>query len=135
MPPDDDDRYPPAEPTMRLDKWLWCVRLYKTRTLATAAIRGGHVKLAGWAAKTAHEVKVGDVVVAWVGDLTRTVKVLNSPPARVAAPLVSQYLEDLTPPPGAKRPPGALWAGVGQRPKGKGRPTKRERRQIGEWMG
>ncbi|MSU34309.1 MAG: RNA-binding S4 domain-containing protein [Pedosphaera sp.] len=121
---------------MRLDKWLWCVRLYKTRSLATTAIRGGHVKLAGWAAKTAHEVKAGDVVVAVVGDLTRTVKVLNSPPSRVAAPLVSQYLEDLTPAVDEKRPTGAVWAGAGAglRPKGKGRPTKRERRQIGEWM-
>ena len=120
---------------MRLDKWLWCVRLYKTRSVATAAIRGGHVKLAGWAAKTAHEVKVGDVIVAVVGDITRTVKALNSPASRIAAPLVSQYLEDLTPAVGAKRSASAVWAGgePALRPKGKGRPTKRERRQIEEW--
>ena len=82
---------------MRLDQWLWAVRVYKSRSLATSAIRAGLVTIAGIASKAAHEVKNEEIVVARVGDLTRTVRVLGCPESRVSAKLVSQFAEDLTP--------------------------------------
>ena len=81
---------------VRLDKWLWAARLYKTRTLAAAAIKAGHVKVAGQSVKPAHSVKLNQIVVARIGPITRTVKVIGLLERRVGAKLVSQFLEDHT---------------------------------------
>ena len=120
---------------MRLDQWVWALRLYKTRTLAAEAIKGGHVKINGSAAKPAHEVKPGELVTARIGIMTRTLRVLDAPHSRVSAKLVVQFANDLTPPEEfdkqrvfATRPPG-------MRPKGAGRPTKRDRRLLEGFAG
>jgi ribosome-associated heat shock protein Hsp15 len=115
---------------MRLDQWLWAVRIFKTRTNAADAIKAGHVTVNGQGAKPAREVHAADLVVARVGELTRTVRVIDTPPARVAAKLVPQYAEDLTPPDeyAKRRLPNFLPPVF--RPAGSGRPTKKARRAI-----
>ena len=115
---------------MRLDLWLWAVRLFKSRSLATEAIKGGHVKVNGAATKPAHETKPGELVTARIGIMTRTVRVLGAPRSRVGAKLVAQYAEDLTPPEEFDKQQGFDFRPIGVRPRGAGRPTKRERRLL-----
>jgi ribosome-associated heat shock protein Hsp15 len=115
---------------MRLDQWLWTVRIYKTRTLAADAIKAEQVTVNGETAKPARELKGGEVITARVNQMTRTVVVLDAPKSRIGAKLVSQYLEDRTPPEEYERRREANLLPPGFRPKGSGRPTKRERREI-----
>lgn len=114
---------------MRLDQWLWAVRVYKSRSLAADAIKGGHVKVNGECSKPAHAPKPGELITARVAIMTRTVRFLAAPKSRVGAKLVAGFAEDLTPPEEyAKREPNLLPPGF--RAKGTGRPTKRERRVL-----
>ena len=115
---------------MRLDQWLWAVRLFKTRGLAVEAIRGGHVKVNGAATKPAHEAKPGELVTARIGIMTRTLRVIDAPRSRVGAKLVSQYAEDLTPLEEFERQRELQLFPTTTRPRGAGRPTKRERRLM-----
>jgi ribosome-associated heat shock protein Hsp15 len=118
---------------MRLDQWLWAVRVFKTRTLAADAIKAGHVQINGQPCKPAREARAGETIVARVGVLTRTVRVIAAPPSRVGAKIVAQFAEDLTPPEEyAKRPEPNLLPPM-LRPKGTGRPTKRDRRELDQW--
>lgn len=110
--------------------WLWAVRVFKTRTLAATAIRDGKVTVDGEPAKAARALRGGERVVARVNQMTRTVRVLDAPKSRVGAKLVPQYLEDLTPPAEYQRRREANLLPPGFRPKGAGRPTKRQRRQM-----
>ena len=119
---------------MRLDQWLWAVRLYKSRSLAADSIKGGLVKVNGERSKPAHEPKPGELITARVGIMTRTVRFLAAPKSRVGAKLVAGFAEDLTPPEEyAKRELNLLPPGF--RPKGTGRPTKRERRVLENFEG
>lgn len=120
---------------VRLDKWLWAVRLFKSRSLATEACHGGHVKVNGLPAKPARAVRVGDLIVAATGELTRSVKVTALLEARVGAKLVAQYLDDLTPPEEYEKRRERELAPAGLRPKGAGRPTKRDRRILDNFLG
>jgi len=115
---------------MRLDQWLWAVRVLKTRTLAADGIKGGHVRINGEPCKPAREVRPGDTVVARVGIMTRTVRVIAAPPSRVSAKLVAQFAEDLTPPEEYARRPEPNFLPPMFRPQGAGRPTKRDRRSM-----
>ena len=118
---------------MRLDQWLWATRLFKTRTLAADAIKGGLVKVAGEPTKPAHDAKPGELITARTGEILRTVRVLDSPKSRVAAKLVPQFAEDLTPQEEydkRRREPNFLPPAF--RPRGSGRPTKKERRLLDE---
>ena len=120
--------------TVRLDKWLWAVRLYKSRSLAIAACNAGHVKLGGNPAKPAREVQPGEVISAFTGRVHRTVKVLALLNQRVGAKMVSQFLEDLTPPSEyARAREEALHSRV-LVPKGFGRPTKKQRRKLEQFF-
>jgi len=124
----------PTPTHVRIDKWLWAVRLYKSRSLATAACLGGQVKIADQSVKPSREVRVGEVMVALSGRVQRTLKVLALLDQRVGAKLVPQYLEDLTPPEEYERARQEHEAAVIQYPQGWGRPTKKQRRQIeGLW--
>jgi ribosome-associated heat shock protein Hsp15 len=119
---------------MRLDQWLWAVRVYKTRTRAADAIKGGHVKVGGVTVKPAHEVKPEQEIVARVGALTRTLRVVGVPLSRVSAKGVPEFADDLTPPEEYERVREiASQAHIGFRPRGEGRPTKRDRRRLEEW--
>ena len=116
---------------VRIDKWLWAVRLYKTRSMATAACRAGHVKMSGDALKPSHTVRLGQIFSLPVADVNRTVKVVGLLDKRVGPKLVDEYLEDITPAAEYlravedRRQPRAP-----VRAKGTGRPTKKERRQL-----
>jgi ribosome-associated heat shock protein Hsp15 len=110
----------------RIDRWLWSVRLVKTRSLAAQACRAGHVQINGARAKPAAPVKVGDTVRARLGDRERVVEVTQLPASRVGAELAAACLIDRSPPP----PPPDPFAGAGPRYPGAGRPTKRDRRQL-----
>jgi ribosome-associated heat shock protein Hsp15 len=112
----------------RVDRWLWAVRLVKTRSLAAQACRAGHVQINGARAKPAAPVKVGDTVRARVGGRERVVEVAQLPAGRVGAKLAAACLIDHSPPP--PREPY-----VGPRYPGAGRPTKRDRRQLDQARG
>lgn len=115
---------------MRLDQWLWAVRVYKSRSLATEAIRGGLVKVNGQSVKPAYTPKPADLIVGRVGIMTRTVRYLAPPKSRISAKLVPDFAEDLTPPEERNKRPEPNLLPPGFRPKGAGRPTKKDRRAI-----
>jgi ribosome-associated heat shock protein Hsp15 len=117
---------------MRLDRWLWAVRVYKTRTSAADAIRGGHVKIGGEAVKPAREVRAGEIITARINHMTRTLRVIDAPPSRVGAKLVALYMEDLTPAEESARRREVNLLPPGFRAQGSGRPTKRDRRRIAD---
>jgi ribosome-associated heat shock protein Hsp15 len=119
---------------VRIDKWLWSVRVFKTRSLAIDACNAGHVKLDGQRVKPSRSVHVGEVYTAQVGELTRTIKSLGLIERRVGAAQVPQFMEDLTPKVEYERPRQATLEPLFHRPKGAGRPTKRDRRLL-ERMG
>lgn len=112
----------------RVDRWLWAVRLTKTRPDAAAACRGGHVRVNDRPAKPSTTLVPGDRVQARVGETTRIVEVLRVIQKRVgAADAVTCYL-DRTP----KAPPAAV-VPMAARDRGAGRPTKRDRRVLDKW--
>lgn len=119
---------------VRLDRWLWAVRLYKTRTLAADACRGGQVKVNGQPVKPSREVRPGDVIQARTGVVQRTVRVLATLENRLAAKQVPLYLEDLTPPEEFERARNPQSQAGMIRAPGSGRPTKRERRLLEAWL-
>ncbi len=114
---------------VRIDKWLWAVRLYRSRSLATAACQAGHVKIFGQSVKASREVQVGEVVHALAGRVQRVVKVVALLDERVGAKLVSLYSEDQTPPEEYARARQERQNAL-QLPQGFGRPTKKQRRQL-----
>ena len=114
--------------SVRIDKWLWMVRLYKTRSIATEACNAGKVKLNGNNVKPSRDVRVGEVYEVHIGSLHKTVEVVGAPKSRVGAPLVPQYCNDLTPQSEYDRMKTLKTQEF--RPHGLGRPTKRERRQL-----
>jgi ribosome-associated heat shock protein Hsp15 len=115
---------------MRLDQWLWAVRVYKSRSLAVTAIRAGHVRVEGQTPKPAHTVKAGETVSIQSDPLLRTLRVLGTPESRVGASKVSLYAEELTPPSEFARAREINQQRLLQRPAGSGRPTKRDRRAL-----
>lgn len=117
---------------MRLDSWLWSVRIFKTRSNSSDAIKGGHVTVNGQPCKPAREVRAGDLVVAQVGDITRTLRFIAAPPSRVAAKLVAQFAEDLTPPEEYEKRGLPNFIPSIMRDRGTGRPTKKDRRDLEE---
>lgn len=116
----------------RVDKWLWAVRVYPTRTAATNAIDGGHVDVNGSRAKPATPVQVGDRVHARVGGHERVYEVVRVIDKRVGAPIAVTCFVDHSPPP----PPREEYVRpLFVRDRATGRPTKRERRQLDRFRG
>jgi ribosome-associated heat shock protein Hsp15 len=115
----------------RVDAWMWAVRLYKTRSAATAACRAGHVRVNGERAKAAQPVHAGDEIRMRADGLERTVIVRRLLVKRVGAVVAAECLDDLTPPP----PPREEVVVVAQRDRGAGRPTKRDRRDLDKLLG
>jgi len=114
---------------VRVDRWLWSVRLTKTRTDATDACRAGHVRVNGRPAKPAQSVSEGDRVEARLHGRDRVVEVVRAIENRVGAPIAAECFVDHSPPPPTSDSIGAL----GRRDRGAGRPTKRDRRQVERW--
>lgn len=121
---------PPMEET-RLDKWLWAVRVCKTRPEATALCRNGRVQVNGLDAKPGRNLHAGETVTVRVGLITRTLKVLGQPRSRVGAKQVPEFAHDLTPAAEYERAKQASLEHLLARERGRGRPTKKERRDMG----
>ena len=109
---------------MRVDAWIWAVRLFSTRSAASAACKAGHVKVNGASAKPATPVRPGDLVRALAPGGERIVVVRGLLDKRVSAAVATENYEDRTPPP----PPKEERPAVPVRERGSGRPTKRDRR-------
>jgi len=112
--------------TVRIDSWIWSVRLVKTRSAGATACRGGHVHVNGDRVKPAHSLRVGDEVRVRQEGWERVVIVKLLIRKRVGAPVAAQCYVDNSPPP----PPRAAVAPAGIRDRGAGRPTKRDRREL-----
>src|SRR5215211_573595 len=120
--------------SVRIDKWLWAVRLYKTRTLAANACRHGGVLVNGQPAKPSREVRLGETITAKTGHITRTVRVSGLIEKRVSAPVAAQNAQDHTPPEEYAKPREKDFSSGIVRPRGAGRPTKRDRRKLEELL-
>lgn len=112
--------------TTRADQWLWAIRMYKTRSAATDACRGGHVRVNGSPAKASTPIRVGDRVEALVHGRERILEVLGLLDKRVGAPVATACFFDHSPP----LPPKEETVVVFERESGSGRPTKRDRRRL-----
>jgi ribosome-associated heat shock protein Hsp15 len=110
----------------RVDKWLWAVRLYPTRTSAGDACSGGHVRVNGAPAKPSTTVRVGDHVTAFAGGRDRILEIVRIIDKRVSASLAAECVVDNSPPPPPRDDTGPMYV----RARGTGRPTKRDRRQL-----
>ncbi|MEI6884913.1 MAG: RNA-binding S4 domain-containing protein [Bacteroidota bacterium] len=115
---------------VRIDKWLWAVRVFKTRSLATDACKSGKVRINGQIIKPSHEVKPGEEISVSNQALVRTLKVLQLLGNRVGAPLVPEYMQDLTPEDEYSKLKLKRQMNFEYRDPGTGRPTKRQRREI-----
>ena len=116
--------------SVRLDKYLWAIRIYKTRTDATDACKGGKVRLNGYDVKPSKEVKRGDVIVARKGAVSYTYRVLELVDKRQGAKLVPNYAEDQTPQEELDKLRAPVETFFLKRDRGAGRPTKKDRRQM-----
>lgn len=114
----------------RLDVWLWSVRLFKTRTMATDAVKGGHIRVNGKPAKPAVQLKIGDLVTVRQPGWERQFEVRKLIVKRVGAPVAVECYVDHSP-----ERPAHLSAPVARRDRGAGRPTKRDRRAIDRLRG
>ncbi|MFC8421074.1 RNA-binding S4 domain-containing protein [Streptomyces sp. NPDC057236] len=117
---------PPSGESVRIDSWIWSVRLVKTRSLGAAACKGGHVRVNGERVKPSHSLRVGDEVRLRAETRERIVVVKRLIRKRVGAPVAVQCYIDNSPPP----PPREAVAPAGIRDRGTGRPTKRDRREM-----
>jgi len=117
---------PASGETVRVDSWIWSVRLVKTRSVGAAACRGGHVRVNGERVKPAYAVRVGDEVRLRHADRERVVIVKRVIRKRVGPPVAAECYVDNSPPP----PPREAVAPAGVRDRGAGRPTKRDRREL-----
>ncbi|HEX7133281.1 MAG TPA: S4 domain-containing protein [Iamia sp.] len=114
--------------TARVDRWLWAVRLAKTRSEATGLVRAGHVRIDGRPAKAASPVSPGVRITARIHQVDRDVEVVRVIDKRVGAAVAAECLIDHTPPPPPRESlPPLLF---GERDRGAGRPTKKDRRLI-----
>lgn len=114
----------------RIDKYLWCIRVFKSRGEATDACKGGKVKVAGQEAKPSREIKPGDTIEVRKGPVIYTYKVLGEVDKRQGAALVPRYAENLTPESELAKLNAPHESFFVTRDRGAGRPTKKERRQM-----
>ncbi|MET9560448.1 RNA-binding S4 domain-containing protein [Streptomyces tauricus] len=117
---------PASGETVRVDSWIWSVRLVKTRSMGATACRGGHVRVNGERVKPAYAVRLGDEVRLRHADRERIVIVKRVIRKRVGPPVAAECYVDNSPPP----PPREAVAPAGIRDRGTGRPTKRDRREL-----
>lgn len=118
---------------MRIDKFLWCVRYYKTRTIATEACKKGHIKINGQVAKPSREVFATDKVELRKDQINYQLTVNDIPPSRVGAKLVDIYRKDTTPKEAFEAQELLKYSKDYYRKKGVGRPTKKDRRDIDDF--
>ena len=114
----------------RVDKYLFAMRIYKTRSIASEACKKGRVMMNGVELKPSRSFRVGDVFSVRMGPITRTFRVLRLSDNRLGAKLVPDYMEDITTPDQLELLELARLAGRSGRDRGTGRPTKKDRREI-----
>ncbi len=119
---------------MRIDKFLWAVRFYKTRNIAADVIKKKHVRVNGVTAKPSKEVYGGDIVEIKKNQINYKILVLDTPQSRVGAKLVPQYIKDLTPKEEFENQELLKLAKDYYRKKGTGRPTKKDRRDLEDFL-
>ena len=129
----DASNSPPVTPAagVRVDKWLWAARMFKTRSLATKACDAGHVKLGGENTKPAKLVRIGDTLEIVTPGGLKILEVKGLSDERGPAPAARSLYEDHSPPP----PPREFVAPFARRERGAGRPTKRDRRDLSKFRG
>ncbi len=120
---------------VRLDKWLWAVRLYKTRSQASEACKGGKIKIAGVNAKPSRDVNEGDEIEIHSGGIVKKVRVKKAVKNRVSAALVPDLMEDLTPAEEQEKLQMIRQLNSEKRQRGAGRPTKKDRRTLDRLKG
>jgi len=120
----------PEKEKLRIDKYLWAIRIFKTRTLASEACRAGRVKLEGNNIKPSHEVRVGEVYHVAKGAERKVLKVTGLLENRTDAKTAVSFYEDITPVEETHAFKSMFQAPVLRRDRGTGRPTKRDRREI-----
>jgi ribosome-associated heat shock protein Hsp15 len=120
---------------IRIDKWLWAVRLFKSRSLATDECRKGHIMIDGIAVKPSRVPKIGDVVQVRKNPVVFSYKIKGLVGKRLNAKLVSEYMEDVTPPEVLQVLEIRKQMSQFDRDRGAGRPTKKERRDLDQLMG
>ena len=118
----------------RLDKWLWAARIFKTRTIAADACKNGRVMIDGVKMKPSRMIKEGDVLQVRKSPVTYSFKVLKAIQNRVGAKLVPEVLENVTPPEQYELLEMTRISGFVDRARGTGRPTKKERRELDDFV-
>ncbi len=118
---------------MRADKYLWCIRVFKTRSLAADACKKGHVKIETKTVKPSGEIYIGKIILVRKNQINYQMQVLDIPPGRVGAKLVDLYRRDVTPGEEFKKAELLKCAKDYYRKKGIGRPTKKDRRDIKDY--
>ena len=118
----------------RIDKWLWAARIFKTRSIAADAIKNGRVTIQGMNVKPSRMVKVGEVVSVRKPPVTYSFKILKTIEQRVGAKLLPEIYENVTPPDQYELLEMNRISGFVDRQRGTGRPTKKERRALDEFL-
>ncbi len=123
-----------AKQEARIDKWLWAARIYKTRSIAAAACKKGQISMGGTQLKPSRTIKAGDVVCVRKSPITYSFRVLQPIEMRVGAKLVPEVMENITPPDQYELLEMSKISGFINRAKGTGRPTKKDRRSLDDFM-
>ena len=118
---------------MRIDKYLWCTRYFKTRSIATEACKKGHIKLNGSNVKPSKDVFSGEKLTIRKNQINFEIVVLGIPKSRVGAKLVDLYRKDITPAEAFENQELLKYSKDYYRKKGTGRPTKKDRRDIDDY--
>lgn len=118
---------------MRVDKYLWCIRYFKTRSIATKACKDSKVRVNGTIIKPSREVFTGDAITIRKNQINYELIVLDTPKSRLGAKLVDMYRKDTTPPEAFEAMELLKLTQEYYRKKGLGRPTKKDRRDIENW--
>lgn len=119
---------------VRIDKWLWAVRLFKTRSLAAEACKKGKIMILGSTVKASRNIKTGDVIQIKKNPIVYSFKVLALSENRMGAKLVPEFMENVTPQEQLEILELSKFNSFGQRDRGTGRPTKKDRRDMEEYL-
>lgn len=122
-----------AKEEVRVDKWLWATRVFKTRSIATDACKKGRVTIKGINVKPSHTIKIGDIIVVRKPPISYSFEVLGTIENRVGAKLVPEYLKNITPKEQYELLEMTRISGFVNRQKGLGRPTKKEGRELAKF--
>lgn len=122
-----------AKGEVRVDKWLWATRVFKTRTIATDACKKGRVTISGVTVKPSHGIKIGDTIIVKKPPISYSFEVVGLTENRVGAKLVPDYMKNVTPPEQYELLEMTRISGFVNRQKGMGRPTKKEARELSKF--